>query len=156
MSVAELAFYTCNYGVLPAWALLSFAPRARLTRRVVHSIAPTALLVVAYGILLFTDSPGPVEGAGFFTIDAVEKIFTSRQTVVACWIHYLVFDLFVGTWEAREAERLALPHVVVVPCLVLTLVFGPLGLLAFLVLRAVRSKRVTLFEVDPATTSSAP
>ena len=55
------------------------------------------------------------------------------------WIHYLVFDLFVGAWIGRDAIRRAIPHWMVVPCLVVTLFIGPVGLLLyFLVRRATR------------------
>jgi hypothetical protein len=51
--------------------------------------------------------------------------------------HYLAFDLFVGTWIARRAGELGPPHLAIVPVLALTFLFGPAGLLAFFVLRAV-------------------
>src|SRR5688572_9446270 len=124
---ADLAFLACNYGVLPAWLLLVFAPHWRWTERIVHSALIPILLAIAYAILLFGDQPGP-QGAHFLTLEGVERIFTSRQTIVACWVHYLVFDLFVGAWEARDAKRLGIRHLYVVPALVLTLMFGPVGL----------------------------
>ena len=51
-------------------------------------------------------------------------------------INGVVFDLFVGTWIARRAGELGLPHLAIVPVLALTFLFGPAGLLAFFVLRA--------------------
>ncbi len=56
--------------------------------------------------------------------------------LVAGWLHYLAFDLFVGGWIAREGERAGLPHLLLLPCFVLTFLFGPAGLLAFALLRA--------------------
>ena len=57
--------------------------------------------------------------------------------LTAGWIHYLAFDLFVGTWIAQRAARLGLPHLATIPLLALTFLFGPAGLLAFFALRAV-------------------
>jgi hypothetical protein len=44
----------------------------------------------------------------------------------------------------RDSRRNGVPHLLVVPCLVLTLFFGPLGLAAYLFLRAMHCRRVTL------------
>jgi len=54
----------------------------------------------------------------------VMRTFTTPRTVVACWTHFLVFDLFVGNWEARDAQRRGVPHWLLVPCLVMTLMFS--------------------------------
>src|SRR5690606_18835347 len=105
MMPAEIVFYACNYGVIVSWALLVVAPRWVWTDRLVHSVVPAVLLVPTYALMLWTDAPGP-QGASFFTLEGVMRIFTTPQTVTACWIHYLVFDLFVGAWEARDARRL--------------------------------------------------
>jgi hypothetical protein len=155
MDALDLLFAALNYSVLPAWLLLLLAPRWRWTERIVHAAFVPALLAIAYGIVLFTDSPGP-QGAHFWTLDGVMRIFTSRQTVIACWVHYLVLDLFVGSWIARDAERLSIAHAWVAPILVLTLMFGPLGLLAYIALRAVLRRRTTLVEQASSSSVGAP
>jgi hypothetical protein len=59
---------------------------------------------------------------------------------MAGWIHYLLFDLFVGAWEVRDAVRRDVPHWLVVPCLILTLILGPIGLLLYVVVRFVKTR----------------
>lgn len=147
----ETIFRLVNFGIVPFWLLLAAAPRSRWTDRLVHSALPAALLVPVYAWMIFLDEPGP-QGASFFTLEGVMNIFTTPRTVIGCWIHYLVFDLFVGAWEARDGHRLGIPHLLVVPCLALTLAFGPVGLAAYLVLRAALRRRVTLIEADGAST----
>ncbi len=147
MSAFEVAFYACNYGVVPFWLLLVLAPGARVTRLLVHGPVPALLLVPTYAWLLFGDVPGP-QGASFFTLDGVVRIFTTPRTIAACWVHYLVFDLFVGSWEARDARRVGVPHLALVPCLGLTLLFGPVGLLSYLGLRFALTRKVALDEAD--------
>jgi hypothetical protein len=61
--------------------------------------------------------------------------FSAPHIVVAGWIHYLIFDLFVGAWESRDAVRRGVPLWLVIPCLLGTLMFGPLGLLLYLTVR---------------------
>ena len=45
-----------------------------------------------------------VEGGGFGSIAEVRALFMSDPVLVAGWVHYLAFDLFIGTWIAVEAE----------------------------------------------------
>jgi hypothetical protein len=141
-------YLALNLGILPFWALLVVLPRAAITRRLVHSIALPLILGATYAWLLATalTSPAP-EGAGFATLDALMKTFSVEIAVVAGWAHYLVFDLFVGAWLARDAQRVGLSHLALVPCLLLTLVVGPIGLLAYLIVRSLSGKGGTsLFE----------
>lgn len=141
----ETLFMLVNNSVLPGWLLLAFAPRARVTRALVHAPVYPLVLGVAYALLLWTDRPGP-QGASFFTLEGVTNIFTSPQTVIAAWGHYLIFDLFIGAWETRDAARRGIPHWCVVPSLALTLLFGPVGLLSYLVLRLALKRRWSLEE----------
>jgi hypothetical protein len=133
-----------NLGVLPAWLLLVFLPRWRWTQRLVHAaVVPVALATAYVVLLLHAELP---EGAGGGSLDEVLRLFSSPQVALVCWIHYLAFDLFVGAWIARDAARRGISHLAVVPCLVLTLMVGPAGLLLYLVLRLALRGAVTLDE----------
>jgi hypothetical protein len=66
-------------------------------------------------------------------------------------VHYLAFDLFIGAWEVRDSQRMKIPHLLVVPCLLLTFVFGPVGLLMYLTLRGIRRRRFVIEESGIAT-----
>ena len=123
----EIVFAIVNFGVLPVWALLVFAPGWRWTQRIVHTALVPAVLTTMYLVMLLSASAP--EGAGGHSLEAVMVMFSAPWLVVVCWIHYLVFDLFVGAWEARDARRRGIPHLAVVPCLLLTLFVGPAGLL---------------------------
>jgi hypothetical protein len=142
----ETVFAVCNYGVLPFWALLVLAPRARLTALLVHRPVVPAVLGVLYAVLLFS-GPEPPEGASMTTLAGVTTLFSEPSVVMAGWLHYLIFDLFVGAWESRDALRRGIPHWLVAPCLVLTLMLGPVGLLAYLALRFARVRVLGLEEM---------
>ncbi len=141
----SLLFSLCNAAVIPFWALLVFAPGWRWTQHLVHSALIPALLGSVYlaAFVIGADMP---EGAGFGSLEAVMLIFSVPLAVVGGWVHYLIFDLFIGAWELREARRRSIPHLAVVPCLLLTLMAGPLGLLAFLILRAALHRTLSLVE----------
>ncbi len=82
-----------------------------------------------------------VDGAGFNSIAQVRALFSVDRALVAGWIHYLAFDLFIGAWQTRDARALGIAQWAVLPCLVLTFLFGPLGLGLYLLLRTVCEKR---------------
>lgn len=131
MTAAE-TFTFVNLIVLPAWLMLIFVPRWKWTRIVAAYAVPSALAVVYLTLLVMNKPP---EGAGFGSIVQVERLFSSQWLLLAGWIHYLAFDLFVGAWEVRDAWRLNISHWFVVPCLALTFLIGPVGLLAYFAVR---------------------
>lgn len=121
---------------LIGWAALVLAPLAPRFADRVAGLAIPALLSLGYTVLIlvhWSGAPG-----GYDSLDSVMLLFTSPGIALAGWVHYLAFDLFVGAWEVRVARRERIPHLLVLPCLVLTFLFGPVGLVAFLALRFVR------------------
>jgi Domain of unknown function (DUF4281) len=148
----DVAFSIANSIVLLFWALLILAPRWAVTRALCHMPwVPLALAVVyaVYAVPGFFPGRGP-DGGGFGSLSEVMILFTSPTAVLAGWVHYLVFDLFVGAWESRDAERLGISHWMVAPCLALTLLLGPLGLACYLTLRWVIKRRLSLQEIAHA------
>ena len=87
-------------------------------------------------------TPG-TEGAGFDSLAAVSLLFSTPLGVLIGWVHFLAFDLFVGAWIPRDGLRHSLSHWLVLPCLALSFLFGPAGLLAYLTLRLVRNRRLS-------------
>jgi hypothetical protein len=141
----SLLFNICNAAVMPFWALLVFAPGWRWTQHLVHSALIPGLLGCVY-LATFVIGADMPEGAGFSSLEGVMLIFSVPLAVVGGWVHYLIFDLFIGAWEVREARRQGISHFAVLPCLLLTLMAGPLGLLAFLILRAALRGTLSLVE----------
>ncbi len=130
----EILFKGANFAVLPFWLLLLVAPRWRGTQLLVHGPAVVLLLTPIYAYMLFGYGPSP-QDIDMTTLYGVMSAFTAPHIVVAGWIHYLIFDLFIGAWEARDALRLHIPQLFVIPCLLATLVVGPVGLLLYLIVR---------------------
>ena len=137
-----LVFAVANNGILVFWLLLILAPRWRGTDLLVNSVAVPAIMGLTYIWLivrvLFFGAGAP--GASFSSLTGVMAFFTSPVAATAGWVHYLVFDLFIGAWEVRDAQRRELSHIAVIPCLIVTLLFGPAGFLLYLSLRAVFGK----------------
>jgi hypothetical protein len=132
----DTVFALANGIALPAWIALAVSPPSarwsRWTWRVTGRLLPLAFALVYVWMLA---AHWPAQG-GFGSLAEVRALFDSPGALTAGWIHYLAFDLFVGTWIAQRAGQLGLPHLAVVPVLALTFLFGPAGLLAFFARRA--------------------
>jgi len=129
----EKIFSACSMVAMLGWLLLIFLPRWKWTARFIAAcIIPLALAVVY--LLLVVTHFGQSEG-GFGSLAEVSLLFRNPHNLLAGWIHYLAFDLFIGAWEVRDAQKVGLHHLLVVPCLLLTFLFGPVGLLLYFMLR---------------------
>ena len=141
----DLLFTICNYAVLPAWLLLAVLPHHKLTQVLIHAVWVPLLLGPVYIWALFFGGPAP-EGAGFGSLEGVMLLFQSPTAVLGGWIHYLVFDLFIGAWIVRDARRKSINHWVTLPFLFATLMAGPAGLMGYLLLRLALTREIELQE----------
>lgn len=142
MIAPNVAYLIINGLVLPAWILLIFAPRSLVTQKWVHAVFYPLLFGLIYLGLI---SAGIVFGysnsdAGFSSLEAVQALFAHPVGLLTGWAHYLVFDLFVGAWIARDGFRRDIKHGLIVPCLLFSFLFGPLGLLLYIIIRKATGK----------------
>ena len=137
---AEQLFSILNLVTVAAWLPLVFLPRVRWAATVVPVVMP-CLLAVIYVVLVAATLPRS-EG-GFSSLAGVRALFDNPWALLAGWTHYLAFDLFIGGWEVRDAQRRGIPHLLVVPALVLTFLLGPAGLLLYLAIRRFAPHKVT-------------
>jgi Domain of unknown function (DUF4281) len=131
---ATTLFQIANLLPLPIWALWILAPRSRPSRALARSTWPWVILAALYtGLLAFLVLHRAVAPSAFGSLAGVMKLFTVPWVALLGWVHYLCFDLFVARWMMNDAPdagyRLA-------PILVLTLFFGPAGLLCYLSVRS--------------------
>jgi hypothetical protein len=131
----DTLFGICNEVALLGWLLLIVAGRKRWASGLITAVFVPIALALVYSVLI------PLhwhESAGnFSTLTGVAALFANRWLLLAGWVHYLAFDLFVGNWEVRDAMRNRIPHWATIPCLILTFLFGPAGLLSYFALRLV-------------------
>lgn len=139
---ADLLFQYTGPPALLGWLALALSPLAPRLADIFAALVIPAILSVAYaGLILahWSEAPG-----GFGSLAQVMALFTSPPVALAGWVHYLAFDLFVGAWITRTARVERIAHLLVLPCLVLTFLFGPAGFLAFTALRATYAARARM------------
>ena len=126
-------FSIANVAALCCWLLLIVLPGRAWVNRLVAGVAMPAVFAALYSIIIavhFFASDG-----GVSSLPDVARLFSNPWLLLAGWIHYLAFDLLVGSWEARDARERGVHHLLVVPCLIMTFLFGPAGWLLYLGVR---------------------
>ena len=132
----DFLFQVTNNVAVAGWLLLVLAPRWRGTRAVVLNGALPLVLAATYvGLIGYQTVAHPVPGAGFGSLGEVAALFREPWALLAGWVHYLCFDMWIGAWETRDAQRRGVPHLLLLPCLVATFMLGPLGLLLYSAVR---------------------
>lgn len=130
----DALFQIANPIAMIGWLALIAAPFApRLTDTIATVIIPL-LMAVAYSALILAYWSGAAGGYG--SLPDVMALLANPQIALAGWVHYLAFDLFVGAWATRTARAEGIPHLLMLPNLVLIFLFGPAGFLTFSALRA--------------------
>lgn len=141
----DFLFTAFNRAVLPAWLLLIIAPGWHWTQKLIFSVWIPSLIAVCY-VYAFISNPIFPDDGNFSSLEGVMVLFQQPYLMLAGWVHYLAFDLFIGAWQVRDAQRRGIKHLWVVPCLLTTLVFGPAGLLLYFIMRYSLTRTLTTDE----------
>lgn len=131
----ENVFSIANGFALSGWITLGVAVvfKQNWLRDEVAGFWWPITLCLLYSILVILFF-GQVDG-GFDSLANVKRLFASDQALLAGWVHYLAFDLFVGSWIAREAELRGMSRWWLTLFLPPTFLLGPIGLLIFAIAR---------------------
>lgn len=124
-----------NMLALLGWALLMFSPKRWKGLLFITGIGIPCFYGLIYAGLMFTHMSS-VDGGGYASFAQVQALMSSQPVLLAGWLHYLSFDLFVGTYIAREADKIGIVRLVQLPLLFCTFYFGPVGLVLFLLTKA--------------------
>ena len=143
----ENIYLVANWGVIPFWLLLIFAPNHGLTNFFTQSIIPLLLLAIgyvylSYNLYLEKDIFGGFEL--YSGLDDLYSIFANEILLLIFWLHFLSISLFTGAWIVRDAKRYFIPKIITIPSLVLTYFSGPVGLVIYWFLRIFFAKKISL------------
>lgn len=144
----ETIFGWTNSWAMLGWLILAFAPQRDKVLPYVFYMG-CGLLALTYASLILPLMAGWIDDGGtasgpqpsLTTLAGVMALFSSPGGTTIGWIHYLAFDLFVGLWVARNADRHGYSRLVQIPILFFVLMAGPFGLLLYLILRATHKGR---------------
>ena len=138
----ETLFQAANLLAMAGWAILIVGPRRVRPLQLLAAYVIPAVLSAGYFVLVAVYFAG-AEG-GYSSLAAVGTLFESEPVRLAGWVHYLAFDLFIGGWIAASADGIGLSRIIQAPVLAATFLFGPVGLLVFLLLQAVLGNRAAV------------
>lgn len=138
----DTIFQLSNLLVMPFWFLMILLPHWDWTKRIMASlwiVVPAALLyaiLVAPNLLsLFGDLASP-------SLARIAELLGTPEGATIAWAHFLAFDLFAGRWAYLDSRSHSFTAWLVSPILFLILMFGPLGLLLYLGVRALLLRRI--------------
>ena len=132
-------FSICNALALTGWIILIAFPMWHSSDKVIIGILITLFAVVYTWMLVsqfnFSDAKK------FNSLAGVVSLFSDPGLVLAGWVHYLAFDLLAGVFIKKNSFMHGISHWLVIPCMILTFMFGPIGLLLYLLIRTIKSRQ---------------
>lgn len=137
----QIIFASFNLLVLPVWFLMIAFPKAKLTVNLLTSFIVPILLAGAYGFLIFPNICLFLK-IDPFSLSSIQTLFSNstEELIMAAWFHFLSFDLLVGSWILKDSQKVALPHLAVIFCLLFTFGFGPLGFMLYQLSKLIHRK----------------
>jgi hypothetical protein len=127
---AESFFQATNTLALLAWIALVVFPGKKLVSGWLCAVIVPGVLALAYaGVIGWKLSANGLPPGDVMTLAGLRDVFGDNWVFAAAWTHYLVFDMVVGAWIARDSVSLGLPWPLRTAALVLTFLSGPVGFL---------------------------
>ncbi len=146
----ETIFNLSNLFILPFWLLMIFLPHWRLTRRIMVSLWPVALLALVYAGLLLSQLGGVAGNLLDPTLAGIASLLGTPSGAAVGWVHFLAFDLFVGRWAYLDSRERGLSAWLASLALFFILMAGPLGLLIYLLVRSLGRTAHSSQGIEPA------
>lgn len=134
----DTVFQLASLLVMPFWALMIFAPGWRWTDRIVASPWIVAGPSVVYAVLALPALGGLLPALANPQLAQIAELLGRPEGALLAWMHFLAFDLFVGRRVYLDARKHLISKWISGPVLGLVLMLGPLGLLSWLAVRALR------------------
>jgi hypothetical protein len=135
----DSVFQLCNSIAMIGWLILLVLPMWYSSDKFVLGII-ISLFCIIYTYYIITNIGG-IDMKSFASLKGVTALFTNPLAVLIGWVHYLAFDLMVGLFIKKNSQNYGISHWIIVPCLLLTFMFGPVGLLLYLFIRLFYTKQ---------------
>lgn len=137
----SIVFSLSSLLVLPFWLLMIFLPGWRWTKRIVSSLWIVAGAALLYAGLVIPGIYQILPAVMNPDLAGIATLLSTPVGATIAWAHFLAFDLFVGRWVYLDSRDRRISAFLVSPILFFVLMLGPLGLLLYLLLRALTVNR---------------
>ena len=104
MLTSAQIFSIANLIAMLCWVALAislFASRMRVWIQRFTGLVVPGLFAIVYLVCIWKGFAAAPDG-GFGSLSEVRALFANDAALDAGWLHYLAFDLFVGTWIVRQ------------------------------------------------------
>jgi hypothetical protein len=128
-------FKMFNLAVMPLWFGLLFFPRKRWTNLSIDAFAVIAATAFTVNLI-----PGLREIFPIVldpNLISVGGMLATPRGSFGGWTHFLIGDLCMGRWMVSDSHARGVAHSWILPSLVLTLLFGPVGMLSYFGVRTI-------------------
>ena len=136
--MADTIFQVTNAVALLSWVLLILFPYKFWSKKLLFTLVVMGFALVY--LFLAAKAFNADTFQSFNTLEGVMGLFTNPLAVVIGWVHYLAFDLMVGMYIAKDAEKHMINRFVIIPCFLFTFMLGPVGLLLYYLIRSAHTK----------------
>ena len=146
----EMIYLWLNIGVIPFWFILMFFPQSKVCGLLATSIFPLIVLGSVYLYLLYYFF---ISGYDFFEnfnlylgLYDLAELFENEAFLILFWIHFLTINLFCGAWMVKDSKRFNISKFLVIFPLLITYFIGPIGIIAYWLIRIFFAKSIKLFD----------
>ena len=145
----EMIYLWLNIGIIPFWFVLIFFPQSKFCSYLIISIFPYLVFSAVYVYLVYYFFISDYDFLSNFNLylgfDNLMNLFSERSFLILFWSHFLVINLFCGSWIVKDSQQLMISKYLVFIPLVLTYFVGPLGILFYWIIRIIIAKTIRLF-----------
>jgi hypothetical protein len=131
------AFTLVFVAAAPFWALMIFAPAWGWTRRIVSSPWSATPPLVFWFVFALPNLADLLPAVAKPTLAAWQELVTDPAAMTAVWAQVIAWDLFVGRWMYLDSRERGIHPLVMGPLLVLAILFSPVAVPLYLLLRGV-------------------
>ncbi|WP_433709603.1 ABA4-like family protein [Nocardia sp. CA-084685] len=133
----DLTFLT----TAPFWALMVLAPRWHRTPTIVASPLICAPPLLIYAVLVLPRISTFLPTLINPNLPALQAMLGSSAGAAVAWAHFVAFDLFLGRWIYFDSRARSIHPAPISVLLLFTILFAPLGVLGYLLIRSLPTPR---------------
>ena len=142
----ENIYLWTNFGILPFWLMLIIIPNSKITQFFVNSVIAPLILSAAYIYIIYQtillDEPIFDFFKLYLSLDSLYTVFATESFLLIFWLHFLVLNLFLGSWISRDGVKYNITRKLVFLPLVMVYFTGPLGLVLYWLIRIFYAKKL--------------